>query len=202
MKTFWISMGKRIPKYLHTVTEGSVWEGKVIVWGLLEGSGHKFSKKKGKHVTVSSPSLILQSPSLKQRESPRFFLNNTPGNEKLKQPEWNKAHTSHGQRRQRMGQNWLEKEEKYRIAAFTWLHCFSRICTIQWMLFCCCFGWFFFFHPFITIFKCVSCKQIFLNSYIPISPSSCVSLLPSLSHPSRWSQSTELISLGYAAASH
>ena len=35
-----------------------------------------------------------------------------------------------------------------------------------------------------------------------ISPPSCVSLPPSLSHPSRWSQSTELISLCYAAASH
>ena len=36
----------------------------------------------------------------------------------------------------------------------------------------------------------------------PISPPSCISLPPSLSHPSRWSQSTELISLCYAAASH
>ena len=32
---------------------------------------------------------------------------------------------------------------------------------------------------------------------IPISPPSCVSLPPSLSHPSRWSQGTELISLYY-----
>ena len=39
-------------------------------------------------------------------------------------------------------------------------------------------------------------------TYIPRSPPSCVSLPPSLSHPSRWSQSTELISLCYAAASH
>ena len=38
--------------------------------------------------------------------------------------------------------------------------------------------------------------------YIPISPPSCVSLPPSLSHPSRWSQRTELISLCYVAASH
>ena len=30
----------------------------------------------------------------------------------------------------------------------------------------------------------------------------CISLPPSLSHPSRWSQSTELISLCYAAASY
>ena len=39
-------------------------------------------------------------------------------------------------------------------------------------------------------------------TYIPISPPFCISLPPSLSHPSRWSQSTELISLCYAAASH
>ena len=39
-------------------------------------------------------------------------------------------------------------------------------------------------------------------TYIPTSPHSCISLPPSLSHPSRWSQSTELISLCYAAASH
>ena len=41
-----------------------------------------------------------------------------------------------------------------------------------------------------------------MYTYIPISPPSCVSLPPSLSHPSRWSQSTRLISLCYAAASH
>ena len=39
-------------------------------------------------------------------------------------------------------------------------------------------------------------------TYIPISPPSGISLPSSLSHPSRWSQSTELISLCYAAASH
>ena len=39
-------------------------------------------------------------------------------------------------------------------------------------------------------------------TYIPISPPSCISLPPSLSHPSRWSQSTKLISLCYEAASH
>ena len=38
--------------------------------------------------------------------------------------------------------------------------------------------------------------------YIPISPPSCVSLPPSLSHLSRWSKSTQLISLCYATASH
>ena len=39
-------------------------------------------------------------------------------------------------------------------------------------------------------------------TYVPIFLPSCVSLPPSLSHPSRWSQSTELISLCYAAAPH
>ena len=33
-----------------------------------------------------------------------------------------------------------------------------------------------------------------MYTYIPISPPSCISLPPSLSHPSRWSQSTELFS--------
>ena len=36
-------------------------------------------------------------------------------------------------------------------------------------------------------------------TYIPISPASCVSLPPSLYHPSRWSQSTELISRKHSA---
>ena len=36
-----------------------------------------------------------------------------------------------------------------------------------------------------------------MYTYIPISPPSCVSLPPSLSHPSKWSQGTELISLCY-----
>ena len=39
-------------------------------------------------------------------------------------------------------------------------------------------------------------------TYIPMSPPFCVSLPLSLSHPSRWSQSTQLISLCDAAASH
>ena len=39
-------------------------------------------------------------------------------------------------------------------------------------------------------------------TYIPISPPSCILLPPSLSHFSRWSQITELISLCYVAASH
>ena len=41
-----------------------------------------------------------------------------------------------------------------------------------------------------------------MYTYIPISPPSCVSLPPSLSHSSRGTQSTELISLCYAAASY
>ena len=44
--------------------------------------------------------------------------------------------------------------------------------------------------------------HIYTYTYIPISPLSCISLPPSLSPPSRWSQSIELISLCYAAASH
>ena len=44
-------------------------------------------------------------------------------------------------------------------------------------------------------------NQLYVYIYLHIPPS-CVSLPPSLYHPSRWSQSTELISLCYAAASH
>ena len=50
---------------------------------------------------------------------------------------------------------------------------------------------------------CCTTKWIsYLHTYIPISPPSWASFPPSLSHPSRWSQSTELSSLCYAAASH
>ena len=50
---------------------------------------------------------------------------------------------------------------------------------------------------------CCTTKWIsYTYTYIPISPPSWFSLPPSLSHPFRWSQSTELISLCYAAASH
>ena len=41
-----------------------------------------------------------------------------------------------------------------------------------------------------------------MYTYVPISPPSCVSLPPSLSHPSKWSQSIELISPCYAVTSH
>ena len=51
-------------------------------------------------------------------------------------------------------------------------------------------------------FCCVTKWISYTYTYIPISPPSCVSLPPSLSHPSRWSQSTKLISLCYVAASH
>ena len=50
---------------------------------------------------------------------------------------------------------------------------------------------------------CCTRKWIsYMYTYIPISPPSCVSLPPSLSHPSSWTQSTKLISLWDAAASH
>ena len=46
---------------------------------------------------------------------------------------------------------------------------------------------------------CCTTKWIsYMHTYIAISPPSWASLPPSLSHPSRWSQSTELISLCYA----
>ena len=46
-------------------------------------------------------------------------------------------------------------------------------------------------------FCCVTKWISYTYTYIPISPPSCISLPPSLSHPSRWSQSTQLISLCY-----
>ena len=50
-------------------------------------------------------------------------------------------------------------------------------------------------------FCCITKWISYIYTYIPISPPSWASLPPSLSHPSRWSQSTKLISLCYAAAS-
>ena len=59
------------------------------------------------------------------------------------------------------------------------------------------------YNCFTIVSFCFITKRIsYTYTYIPISPPSCVSLPPYLSHPSRWSQSTELISLCYAAASH
>ena len=51
-------------------------------------------------------------------------------------------------------------------------------------------------------FCCITKWMSYMYTYIPISPPSWASLPPSLSHPSGWSQSMELISLCYAAISH
>ena len=64
------------------------------------------------------------------------------------------------------------------------LHLYWSIIALQWCVSFCC------------ITKWISSTY----THIPIATPSCVSLPPSLSHPSRWSQSTELISLCYAAA--
>ena len=79
--------------------------------------------------------------------------------------------------------------------------------TVMWQESC---SLFFFKHLYWSIIAlqwCVSFCFItkwisYTHTYIPISPPSCISLPSSLSHPSRWSQITELISLCYAAASH
>ena len=71
------------------------------------------------------------------------------------------------------------------IYFFFFKHLYWSIIALQyWVSFCCITKW-------------IS----YMYTYIPISPPSCISLPPSLSHPSRWSQSTELISLCDAAAS-
>ena len=68
-------------------------------------------------------------------------------------------------------------------------------------------------YNFFTMFVSFCCTTnkvnqlyVYIYPHIPISPPSCISLPHSLSHPlihpSRWSQSTELIFLCYAAASH
>ena len=70
--------------------------------------------------------------------------------------------------------------------AFFFLHLYWSIIALQCSVsFCCLTKW-------------IS----YMYTYIPISPPSLASLPPSLSHPSKWSQSTEVISLCYAAASY
>ena len=51
-------------------------------------------------------------------------------------------------------------------------------------------------------FYCTTKRISHMHTQVPIYPPSWASLPSSLSHPSRSSQSTELISLCYAAASH
>ena len=75
--------------------------------------------------------------------------------------------------------SWNQLEEFFLSHFFK--HLYWSIIALQWYVS---------FH-FIT--KWIS----YTYTYIPISLSSCVSLPPSLSHPSRWSQSTELISLSF-----
>ena len=74
-------------------------------------------------------------------------------------------------------------------------------------LFCFCF---FLIHLYWSIiasqyrvsFCCTTKRISHMHTHVPISPASWASLPPSLSHPSRSSQSTEQISLCYGAASH
>ena len=122
--------------------------------------------------------------------------------------------------------NWqLRGIKQGSCAIFFFLHLHWSIIALQWCIsFCCITKWIsymytyiptsppsFFFIPLywsiIALHCCVSCCCItkwisYTYTYIPICPPSCVSLPPSLSHPSRWSQSTELISLCNVAASH
>ena len=80
-----------------------------------------------------------------------------------------------------------------------------------WFLFCQTLIFFFFFKclywSIIALQWCASFCFItkwtsYTYAHIHIFPPSCISLPPSLSDPSRWSQSTKLISLCYVAASH
>ena len=77
-------------------------------------------------------------------------------------------------------------ERTRHIYIYIFKHLYWSIIASQWCVSVCC------------ITKGIS----YTYTYIPIFPPSCISLPPSLSHPSRWSQSTELVSLCYAAASH
>ena len=69
---------------------------------------------------------------------------------------------------------------------FLWINFYWSIIALQWCVSFC----------FIT--QWIS----YTYTCIAISPPSYVSLPPSLSHPSRWSQRAELISLCYVATSH
>ena len=72
------------------------------------------------------------------------------------------------------------------VCLFVFQHLYWSIIALQWCVSFCC------------ITKWIS----YTYTYISISLPSCIPLPPSLSHPSRWSQSIKLISLCYAAASH
>ena len=81
---------------------------------------------------------------------------------------------------------WMEALFIYLFIYLFIKHLYWSIIALQWCVNFCC------------ITKWIS----YMYTYIPISTPSCISLPPSLSHPSRWSQNTELISLCYVVASH
>ena len=82
--------------------------------------------------------------------------------------------------------SYFTSESPYDLSLFFLIDLYWRITASQYCVsFCCRTKWISHMHK-----------------YIPISPPFWASLPPSLYHPSRLSQSTELISLCYAAASH
>ena len=93
-------------------------------------------------------------------------------------------------------------------------HIFIYICVCVCICVYIYIFWYFFLFSFLTSLLEYNCfamvcyfllynkvNQLYVYIYLHIPPS-CISLPPSLSHPSRWSQSTELISLCYVAASY